>query len=134
MKNAQRSARDGDDSFNRLFGDHASSPALSQKGTSASQRVNTYDNLFGDSRRPLQPSTPTEPSKTHEHIFGDQTAAQGEGATTTGRYTGKGRGMQLPFHTCTLLTRSAAKRDTVLSYSVSQFLNEKSSWLFLFPC
>ena len=108
VKNHQRSARDGDDSFNRLFGDNASSPALSQKGTGASQRVNTHDNLFGDSRSSHKPSTPTEPSNTHEHIFGDPTAAQGEGATT-GRYSGKGRGMQLPFHIHTWLIRSATK-------------------------
>ncbi|KAL8610044.1 hypothetical protein ACOMHN_045442 [Nucella lapillus] len=47
---AQRTARDGDDSFNRLFGDSAASPAHSQKGASASQRVSTHSILFGNAR------------------------------------------------------------------------------------
>ncbi|KAL8610048.1 hypothetical protein ACOMHN_045446 [Nucella lapillus] len=55
---AQRTARDGDDSFNRLFGDSAASLAHSQKGASASQRVSTHSILFGNAgdSNPPQPT------------------------------------------------------------------------------
>lgn len=90
-----RTARDGDDSFNRLFGDPGS---FSPKCTSASQQVDTYSNLFGGAD-----SQSTEQQRkggdTHFNIFGDDISAQGEGFLCTtpghssGRYSGKGRGM-----------------------------------------
>ncbi|XP_076446626.1 uncharacterized protein LOC143283994 isoform X2 [Babylonia areolata] len=67
---AQRSARDGDDSFNRLFGDKASSPAVSQKGTSASQRVDTHANLFGDVPESPQEKTPAKSQSSYNPITG----------------------------------------------------------------
>ena len=64
-------------------------------------------------------------------------AAQGEGATT-GRYSGRGRGMQLPFHTHTPLTRllfSHLKKKSltsqVFSYSVSRFMRKFMASFFV---
>ncbi|PVD35049.1 hypothetical protein C0Q70_06330 [Pomacea canaliculata] len=74
-----RTARDGDDSFNRLFGDPGSSP-VSAKSTEQQRKG-------GD---------------THFNIFGDDISAQGEGFLCTtpghssGRYSGKGRGSYNP--------------------------------------
>ncbi|KAK7097780.1 hypothetical protein V1264_004709 [Littorina saxatilis] len=76
----QRAARDGDDSFSHIFGNTASSPALGSRGTSVSQRVNTHDNLFGDTRSSPEPSTPNASGNSYQHIFGD-TASEGPKAT-----------------------------------------------------
>ncbi|XP_076446625.1 uncharacterized protein LOC143283994 isoform X1 [Babylonia areolata] len=92
---AQRSARDGDDSFNRLFGDKASSPAVSQKGTSASQRVDTHANLFGDVPESPQEKTPAKSQSTHENLFGEPVASA-RGDRAAGRYAGRGRGSYNP--------------------------------------
>ena len=89
---AQRSARDGDDSFNRLFGNVMSSPARKQKCYSATQRVDTHANLFGESASLPFRSFPSDAESTHQHIFGERDE-MGGGESHTGHYLLKGRGM-----------------------------------------
>ncbi|KAL8610037.1 hypothetical protein ACOMHN_045435 [Nucella lapillus] len=87
---AQRTARDGDDSFNRLFGDSAASPAHSQKGASASQRVSTHSILFGNAgdSNPPQPTPDRAPQPAPDRA--PQLAPE---RAPAGRYSGRGRGM-----------------------------------------